>query len=169
MAKAVPAATKPHKMPTYPLHNSQHFDVREFVDERTWNILGVKAACLIDPAIVRVCDLLREKAGVPVRVNTWHYAKPGETVYKASGYRATWEKVGGELSQHRCGRAADVKIVGLTPKAVMALITANQAEFEAAGLTTVESLQFTRSWNHLDCRPKVQGWHPVKGFLVVKP
>lgn len=156
-------------MPEYPIHNSQYFDAREFVDERTWKILGIKSACLIDPAIVRVADLLREKVGVPVVVNNWHYAKNGEPIYKASGFRAIWEKVGGQLSQHRCGRAADFKVRGMTPARVFAIIMANQTEFEAAGLTTVESLTFTPSWLHLDTRPKVQGWHPGSGFLIVEP
>ena len=156
-------------MPTYPIHGSKYFDIREFVDERTWKILGVKAACLIDPAIIRVADLLRQKTGQPVTVNNWSFAKPGETVYKASGYRAIWEKVGGQLSQHRCGRAADFKVRGMRPAQVFALIMANQAEFEAAGLTTVEALEFTRTWLHLDVRPRVDGWHPNAAFLIVRP
>ena len=153
-------------MPDYPIHGSKYFDVREFVDERTWGIRGVKAAELIDTKIVAICDLIREKTGLPVTVNNWHFAKPGATVYKASGYRAIWEKVGGQLSQHRCGRAADVKVKGLIPLRVFQIIQANKAEFEAAGLTTMEDLRFTPSWTHLDCRPRLEG---NTGILIVKP
>jgi len=62
----------------YPIHGSRWYDCREFVDPRTFGLLGEKSACLIDPAIIRVADLLREKAGVSVVVNNWHFAKPGE-------------------------------------------------------------------------------------------
>lgn len=153
-------------MPDYPIHGSKHFDLREFVDARTWNVLGVKAAWLIDPKIVAICDLLREKSGAPVTVNNWHFAKPGQTVYKASGFRAIWEKVGGQLSQHRAGRAADVKVRGLIPLRVFQIIQANKAEFEAVGLTTIEDLTFTPSWTHLDCRPRLEA---KTGILIVKP
>jgi hypothetical protein len=153
-------------MPEYPIHGSKYFDVREFVDERTWGIRGIKAAELIDPKTVAICDLIREKAGAPVTVNNWHFAKPGESVYKASGYRAIWEKVGGQLSQHRCGRAADVKVKGLIPLRVFQIIQANRAEFEAAGLTTMEDLRYTPTWAHVDCRPRLEG---NTGILIVKP
>jgi|GEM_PF-1589527 len=153
----------------YPAHGSKYFDLRELVDQRTWGILGYKCASLIDPKIVVIIDLVRELSGMPTTVNNWHFAKPGETVYNSSGFRAIWDKTGGLLSQHRCGRAADVKVRGLIPAQVHALINANAKRFERAGLTTMESLEFTRSWSHLDCRPKVSGWHPEDGFLIVKP
>jgi hypothetical protein len=149
-------------MPDYPIHGSKHFDLREFVDARTWNVLGVKAAWLIDPKIVAICDLLREKSGAPVTVNNWHTAGG----YDSSGYRAIWDNTGGKLSQHRCGRAADVKVKGLIPLRVFQLIQANRAEFEAAGLTTMEDLRFTPTWTHLDCRPRLE---EKAGILIVKP
>lgn len=152
-------------MPQYPIHGSKYFDIREFVDEKTWRILGIKAACLIDPAIVRVADLLRLKVGVPVYVNTWHTG--GE--FSQSGFRPKWSRVGGDLSQHRCGRAVDVKVSGMTPKAVHGVIMAHSEEFEAAGLTTLENLKDTPTWSHLDCRPKIPGWHQDSGFLIVRP
>lgn len=154
-------------MPQYPIHESKWFDVREFVDETTWKIMGEAAAWLIDPTIVRVCDLLREKSGAPVTVNNWHFASKGQSIYKASGYRAVWENIGGKLSQHRCGRAADVKVRGLTPFMVSTLINMRESDFKEAGLTTMESLKYTPSWTHLDCRPVIHGRYPEKGFLIV--
>lgn len=156
-------------MPQYSIHGSKYFDVRELVDPRTFGILGIKSACLIDPAIIRVADLLREKVGVPVTINNWHFAKKGESIYKASGFRAIWEKVGGQLSQHRCGRAADFKVKGMTPILVLSIIMAHKAEFMEAGLTTIEDVEFTKTWLHLDVRPRVPGWHPDGDLLIVKP
>lgn len=155
--------------PKYPVHSSPYFDIREFVDERTWRIMGRKSQWLIDPKIVRVADLLRQMSGVPVTVNNWFFARPGESVYDSSGFRAVWDETGGDLSQHRCGRAADFKVRGFSPGAVHILVLANSLEFEAAGLTTMESLEFTKTWSHLDVRAKIEGVHPEFGFLIVKP
>lgn len=134
-------------MPEFPIHGSKYFDVREWVDQRTWSIMGVGAAQLIDPTIIRVFDLLREKSG-PIKVNDWHTGGR----FKASGFRAIWEKTGGQLSQHRCGRAADVKSKKYKPGQLLSIIMQHKAEFMAAGLTCIESLQFTPTWLHLDCR-----------------
>lgn len=149
-------------MPDYQIHGSKYFDVREFVDARTWGVLGVKAAWLVDPKIVAICDLIREKTGVPVTVNNWHMGGN----YDSSGYRAIWDNTGGKLSQHRCGRAADVKVKGLAPLQVFQIIQANKAEFEAAGLTTMEDLRYTPTWTHLDCRARLED---KTGILIVKP
>jgi len=156
-------------LPQYPIHGSIWFDCREWVDERVWKSRGVKSAELIDPKIVRIADLLREKSGVPVTVNNWFFARSGESIYKSSGFRAIWDRTGGQLSQHRCGRAGDFKVRGFSPSQALSLIIANEAEFGALGLTTVEALLYTPSWLHLDCRAKIQGVHPESGFLIVKP
>jgi len=155
-------------MPQYPIHGSKYFDTREFVDQKTWKMLGIKSAWLIDPKIVRICDLLREKTGVPVVVNNWHYAKSG-SIYKASGFRAKWETVGAELSQHRTGRAADVKVSGMKPAQVVNLIIAHQTAFMDAGLTTIEAIAYTPTWTHLDCRPILDGISAEGGLLFVQP
>jgi len=63
------------KAPEYPIHGSMWFDVREWVDERVWKSRGIKSAELIDPKIIRIADLLREKSGVPVTVNNWFIAR----------------------------------------------------------------------------------------------
>ena len=156
-------------MVQYPIHGSKWFDVREYVDAKTFNALGVKAAWLVDPRIVRVCDLIREKSGLPVTLNNWHFRKPGQSLYDSSGFRAVWDNTGGKLSQHRCGRAADVKVQGWTPAQTQKLILDNKDEFMAAGLTTMENIAFTPTWLHVDCRPILVGVTPDDGFLVVDP
>jgi len=156
-------------MAQIPIHGSPHFDVREFVDKATWNALGVAAAWLVDPAIVRVCDLLRELSDAPVTVNNWHYAKRGQHIYRSSGFRSKFDSTGAAYSQHRCGRAADVKVAGFSPYLVLQLIERNADDFALAGLTTMENIEFTKTWVHLDVRPKVENLHPENGFLIVNP
>lgn len=156
-------------MPQIPIHGSLHFDVREWVDKATWNALGVASAWMIDPAILRVADLLRDLAGAPVTVNNWHYAKPGQHIYRSSGYRSKYDMTGAAYSQHRCGRAGDFKVAGFSPSLVQILIERNAAQFEAAGLTTMENVEFTKTWIHLDVRPRIENLHPETGFLIVNP
>lgn len=153
----------------YPIHGSKYFDCRELVDPVAWNLLNTRVAWMIDPAIIRVLDLVRELAGSAVKINNWHYAKKGEQVYTASGYRAQWENTGGRMSQHRCGRAADLKVAGFSPSLLLTLIQNNKAAFVAAGLTTFENVKYTPTWLHLDVRPRLIGVHPENDFLQVDP
>ncbi len=157
------------QLPEYPCHGSKWFDVRECVDARTWRILGVKAMWMVDPKSVRNADLVREKTGAPTTINNWHFAKPGQTVYDSSGFRPIWDETGGLLSQHRRGCADDLKVRGMQPPQVLQIIMANLDEFLDAGLTTIEQVEYTRSWLHLDCRPKIDGLHPAHGILFVNP
>lgn len=156
-------------MPEYPIHGSKYFDVREWVDARTWRVLGVRSAFLVDPAIIRVADLVRELADAPVKINTWHYAKNGDHVYNSSGFRAIWDKTGGALSQHRCGRAGDFKAMGFSPSLLLMLINTNKKAFLDAGLTTIENVRFTPTWLHLDVRPRIMDIHPKNDFLIIDP
>lgn len=119
------------------------------VDQNTFKALGVNAAWLIDPKIVRVLDLLREKLGASIFVNNWHTGGP----FKSSGFRSMSDKTGAMFSQHRRGCAADVKASGKKPAELLFIINANFAEFKAAGLTTIEDVNYTPTWLHLDCRP----------------
>lgn len=148
-----------------PIHGSPWFDVREWVDERTWRLLGANSAYLVDPKIIRVADLLRTLAGSPIVVNSWSWGGK----YVASGFRAVWEQTGGVLSQHRCGRAGDFKSNSLSPTRLYRIITANKDEFIAAGLSTVENLDFTPGWLHCDVRPRLPGLHPENDILIVDP
>lgn len=156
-------------MPEYPIHNSPYFDIREWVDKQTWQALGVRCQWLIDPAIVRVADLLRELADAPVKINTWHYAKKGEHVYQSSGYRRKTDPTGAAYSQHRMGRAADFKVSGFSSSLVHILINNNKEAFKMMGLTTLEALSFTPTWVHCDVRPRIEGIQPENGFLIVNP
>ena len=157
-------------MPEFPIHNSPHFDVREWVDPRTWQMLNVRAAWLIDPVTVHVANVLREIAGAPVVINNWHYeTRRGNQVYKSSGFRSVWDKTGALLSQHRRGTAFDAKVTGFSPSLIFELIRRNKAAFLNAGLTTLENIAFTPTWVHFDTRPRIAGIHPENDFLIVDP
>jgi hypothetical protein len=123
---------------------------------------------MIDPKLVRVCDLIQELSGVPCIVNNWHFYKPGPGAkkYVSSGLRAKWDSTGVPYSQHRFGRAGDIKPRGYTPQMTLKLITDNLVLFLDAGLTTIEDISMTPTWLHVDCRPRLDG---SPDLLIVKP
>ncbi len=152
----------------FPIHNSIWFDVREWVDERTWGILGPKAAWQIDPQVIRIADVVRELSGAGVMVNNWHYRRRGQAKYQSSGLRAKWDNTGGSLSQHRRGCAGDLKVTGMAPEQVFKIIQDHKERFLSLGLTTIENLKATPTWLHYDIRPRLEGM-PEDGFLIVDP
>lgn len=125
---------------------SEHFDIREFVDPETYAIRGDKSQELVDIRIVRCAELLRELTGKPVIINTWHVGKQ----YKESGLRLPTTSTGAKFSQHKFGRAIDVKVSGINAEEVRNIIRTNWKEFKEAGLTTIE--KDTPTWVHMDCR-----------------
>jgi hypothetical protein len=149
------------KFPKYPIHGSKYFDVREFVHPTVWKIFGVRAAMFVDPKNVRIADVVRERYG-SATINDWMFG--GKRV--ASGFRAPWEKIGGEYSQHRFGRANDSRCKNATPQEIYEDILKNPMPFYEAGLTRIEDIEDTPTWLHLDCAPV-----PIEPgkFMIVKP
>lgn len=127
---------------------SENFDLREFVPKSIYDMFGERAVQFVDKRIVDVVQLLRDLTGKPIVVNNWHTG--GQ--YSESGYRVPDTKTGAKYSQHKFGRAADVKVEGMTPKEVVALIIKNEKVFMGFGLTTIENTDATPTWTHLDCR-----------------
>lgn len=133
-------------MPEFPIHGSPFFDVREFVSPEVWRLFGPKAAMFVDKKTVAIADQLRETAG-PIFINDWMFG--GKFV--ASGFRERKQRVGGEYSQHRLGKALDAKSKRYKPAQMLAMILKNPLPFYEAGLTRIEDVKFTPTWLHLDC------------------
>lgn len=79
----------------------------------------------------------------PIFINTWH--QQGQ--YKESGYRTPNATTGAKYSQHRFGRAGDLKISGIDYEEFRDVIRKHWADF---GVTTIE--ENTPSWLHVDIR-----------------
>lgn len=125
---------------------SKDFDLREFVDPATWQIRGEKSIELIDARLITLVQFMRDYFGVPVTINDWHTGGK----YKESGLRTFMSKTGATYSQHKFGRAADLKFSGLTPEYVRKEIRRNWPVFMDKGLTCIE--KDTPTWVHIDCR-----------------
>lgn len=122
---------------------SKDFNLVEFVDPVTYQIRGEKSIELIDNRLISLTQFIRTYFGVVVIVNNW--SDGGQ--YKESGLRTWLTKTGAKYSQHKYGRAADLKLAGLHPEQVRKEIRERWQIFKAAGLTTIESN--TPSWVHI--------------------
>lgn len=98
----------------------------------------------IDIRIVLVAQKLREKFGA-ITINGG--------VFNLSGYRPFDCKTGAKYSQHKFGRALDLKFhkEGVSPESVQKYIIENQEEFIKLGLTRIENAEITKTWLHIDC------------------
>lgn len=148
-----------------------HFVVQEFLHPDVFKFVSRSDGLerwrwFVSPFMYNCAHLLRELAG-PLTINTWH--KGGRFVgrgFRPANYRP---ENGAVFSQHYLSRAIDVSSARFSPLGLQKIVLDNQEEFEAIGLTTMENTKFTKTWLHLDARPKIKGLHPESGFLIVNP
>lgn len=103
---------------------------------------------LLDPVLISLADFVRDFFKASVTINNWNTG--GALTLR--GFRPPDSPTGGFLSQHKFGRAIDINIDGHTPQQVYDTILANEKQFMNAGLTTMEDVKMTPTWNHLDIR-----------------
>lgn len=144
-------------------YRPKYFDLHELVYPGAIQALGERAWILMDDRILRGADWLREKYG-PAVIN----GKLGGKVFTESGLRDPDTKTGKGFSQHKFGRALDLKFTKVSVKEVYEYIIRNPEEARANGITTVEDISFTPTWLHIDCRALPESF-PANGILVVKP
>ncbi len=125
---------------------SKNFVIQEFVPEEIYFGFGDKSTWFVDPIIIKVAQFFRDRYGISITINDWHTGGKRNL----SGCRPPSTKLGARLSQHKMGRAVDLKWKGLDPEAIRKDIKENQKEFLAVGLTAVE--EGTDTWLYVDCR-----------------
>lgn len=157
---------------------TKNFEIQEFVPPEIYNKYGEKSTWFISPEIPIIAQELRDSLSdkfsgnrVIVKINDWHTG--GD--YKYSGYRPPNiddEIKGAFLSQHKLGKAMDIKVYlnnnKLDPKEIYKFILDNKTKFMNLGLTTMEDINYTKTWNHLDCRNRLNGQN-LQDILIVKP
>ena len=127
---------------------SENFILQEFVGPEVYQKFGDKSMWFIDPKIIDIAQLVRNLTHRPVTINNWH----NQGHYKESGLRSMTTKTGAKYSQHKYGRAIDIKVDGMNVQEVYDVIMTNIDLFRAAGLTTIEDIEKTPTWIHLDVR-----------------
>jgi hypothetical protein len=150
---------------------SPYFKVEEFVHPQIFKLRGVNSIQHVSEFQINAAHTLRVLAGMAVEINTWH--KGGKRVHSGTRPPMLAPKGGGRLSQHYHSRAIDPMVSGLTPKQVHELIFDNFLEFFELGLTTLESLEFTPTWTHMDGRlydaRTLSNIEKNKQFIIVNP
>jgi len=144
-------------------YRPKYFALNELVPPDVIQARGEQAWQLMDERILRGADWLREKFG-PCVINGKFNGKG----FTESGLRSPFTTTGAKWSQHKFGRAVDMKFLKVNVKEVYDYILANQPEARANGITTVENINATPSWLHADCRLLLESF-PANGILVVNP
>ena len=126
---------------------SEIFILEEFVDPDTFQKFGKKSLWFIDPKIINIIQYIRMAIDKPITVNNWH---TGGT-YQQSGFRPPQSMIGAKMGQHRFGRAADIKC-DIPLADLFDFMTKNFKILSSLGLTTIENIEKTPTWLHLDIR-----------------
>lgn len=126
---------------------SEHFAIQELVPREIYEQRGKLAWQLLDPTAVNVLNQLRDTFG-PLTVNTWLWGGN----FTLSGFRPPKSSVGAALSQHRFGRAFDVKPSNTTVQEMYKAIREEEEGWRSKGLTTLENIDLTPTWLHFDVR-----------------
>lgn len=122
-----------------------HFDLQELVPPEIFSIYSYNSIWFLDPVMVALVEQLRVDLNTPITINNWHTGGK----YKNSGYRSPDCLEGAKYSQHKFGRACDIRVKGMTPEQVRQYLRDNYHLYED-GLTTIE--KDTPTWVHIDCR-----------------
>lgn len=140
---------------------STYFYLYELVPKEIYERWGERSISFLDKKILLLADFIRDRFGKPMIINNWHEGG----LFSYRGFRQRSCEVGGDLSQHRFGRAIDFNISGLTAQEVYKDIIDNQDMYMKAGATTVEGIEFTTGWTHIDIRQLLE----INKLLIVKP
>lgn len=137
---------------------SADFDLREFVHPDVWDRFGESSIWFLDQRLFVIAQNIRDRFG-PTVINSWMWG--GSRVN--SGFNLNRE-IGAEYSQHKLGRAIDVRPKDATPDDVRKDILENERFWLLMGLTTIEHEDFAPTWVHIDTRYTGMG-----EILIVQP
>lgn len=139
---------------------SSNFHLEEFIPKEVYDQYGPSSIWFIDPVLIDLMQKLREDLGRSITINNWKWGGPRNY----SGFRPMSYEKGGKLSQHRFGRACDFLVKDIAPIEVYEFIMEREQDYLPLGLTTIEDVRFTPTWNHIDIR-----WTKENKIKKVKP
>ena len=126
------------------MKKTTHFKIYELVDEITYKKYGQFAWQFLDTRLLFAIDELRKTFG-SATINNWKWGG----IYSNSGLRAFHYKKYSKFSQHRFGRAADLKFKNVTPQEVRRAIKKDRIYWKHI-ISCVENK--TKTWVHIDVR-----------------
>ena len=141
-------------------YRPKHFKLAELVDPHFLTMPGDEVWAMLDDNALRAIDGLRELFG-PLLINGRGYTE--------SGLRRPDTKTGAKMSQHKAGKAFDLKPLqkGVTVRMIYDWIIANQSEAYALGIRRVEDIAHTPTWLHIDSKDTGKEW--ADKIQIVKP
>ena len=142
------------------MKNSKNFLIQELVPEIIWKRYGENSRWFISKEMVEIIQKIRNRYGKSITVNNWYF--DGRLQYR--GYRPPMTEIGSMYSQHKLGQALDFNVEDYEPGEVYADIITHQDLFLGIGVTTIEDLEYTPTWTHIDRRNTKLG-----RLLIIKP
>jgi hypothetical protein len=127
---------------------SEHFDIREFVDPTTYAQQSNRSIDFIDRRLIDIAEFVRVKVGKVVSINTWHVG--GQ--FKESGLRNKNSTTGAKLSQHKLGKAIDLKAIGFTGPEWYNFVKENAKALYDLGVRRIEDKSLATTWLHIDLK-----------------
>jgi len=127
---------------------SENFFLWEFVPRNILYRLEERALLLIDSRIIEVAQYLRKMYGKTF-INT--YGIKGHL--QNSGFRPCDAGIGAEFSQHKYGRAVDLKFPETSHAIIFKQITTGesiQKDLYQLGARRLEDIEDTPTWIHID-------------------
>lgn len=144
-----------------PGFENEPFEIEEFVPKGIFRKFGANSIWYISKDVVESIVYLRHWFNAPIILNNWHVG--GE--FQNRVFRQPDCPTGAFLSQHKFKDAADFNVNGLTSKQVCTRIIDAWPELrQHVKFTTMENMEYTRGWTHMDCR-----WHEGDDLLIVNP
>lgn len=132
----------------------KYFGIKELVHPHVYNAYGEERAIhFLDLRVFRAWDWIREQRGNPIYMNTWGINRGSYPEFDDRGLRWRGKSDTGSLtSQHYFGRAGDGDELGTPASELYQWVLDHQEKIMEFGVTTLESIEFTKTWVHLDCR-----------------
>lgn len=122
----------------------------EVVPANVYNQWGNAAMWFIDIRIVRVAQYISDNINPEKHEAVTINGMFDNEMFNESGFREFDTTTGASKSQHKFGRALDIKFHNYTPDRIRQFIKDNWAVLKEIGLTTIE--KDTPAWIHIDCR-----------------
>ena len=131
------------------MYRPRYFNIQELVPKGVYEVYDEELLWLLfDDRILIAADIIRDAYG-PMIINDWH--KGGR--FDESGFRSWFTPTGAKLSQHKFGRALDLKPVRGHVNTIREKIISREL---CNGLVTC--VEENVSWLHIDCRmPEGEG------------
>mgnify|MGYP002626323597 CR=1 FL=1 len=114
-----------------------------------WKKYGNNARWFVSDWQINAAEAIRAYFGnKPMYLNNWFWGGPRRN----RGTRLPNTTIGATYSQHKFKCAIDFNLKDITPQTIHNTILSHQQYFMGVGITTIEAIEDTPTWVHVDCR-----------------